>query len=76
MPEPNLIDSNGMMNLPSKFLSGMSETRQKEVTTKYEVETQCTLDSWMYLAKRRLDEALARIPEDSPAKFTVRFKHF
>jgi len=42
----------------------------------YESQIQFTLDTicpWTYLAKRRLDKALAKLPPDSPVTFVVKY---
>lgn len=45
----------------------------------YDSEIQFTIDTicpWTYLAKRRLEKALAQLPPDSPVNFTVKYKPY
>ncbi|EME88383.1 uncharacterized protein MYCFIDRAFT_26774 [Pseudocercospora fijiensis CIRAD86] len=45
----------------------------------YEAEISFTLDTicpWTYLAKRRLEKALAQIPSPSPVHFTIKYKPY
>lgn len=45
----------------------------------YESEIHFTLDTicpWTYLAKRRLDSALKKLPSDSPVNFTIKYKPY
>ncbi|CZT16929.1 related to dithiol-disulfide isomerase involved in polyketide biosynthesis [Ramularia collo-cygni] len=42
-------------------------------TIEFTIDTICP---WTYLAKRRLEKALAQLPSDSPVNFTIKYKPY